>query len=103
MLRMSADKLLREIALYLPEEVIKKLGTLNPEERKVFEYFLTNISVGELLCIRELQVYYKLSDPKRVIQSLVDKGLLESGIGSYSIAKPFREALIKYYMSKRRH
>ncbi|RLG77576.1 MAG: hypothetical protein DRO12_01875 [Thermoprotei archaeon] len=97
MIGVSAKRLTKEIVKYLSEDIVRTLESLSEEERKVFEYFLINISVGELICLRELRLYYKVNDPRRVLQELVDKGILERGTGSYSLSKPLRDALLKYY------
>jgi hypothetical protein len=76
-------------------------GKLDPEERKVFEYFYTNVSVGEIIALRELSARYKVPDPEAVIRRLIDKGLLERGEGCYNLAKSLREARYAESMGKR--
>ena len=68
-------------------EIYRKLTR---EEKIVFDYFLKNVSVGEILAIRELSAIYKIENPEQVINSLIAKGLLERGSGCYNLAKELR-------------
>jgi hypothetical protein len=77
------------------DNIKKKLQELSPEELKVMEYFIQNVSVGVILAIRELKVLYRVEDPKSIIRRLIDKGLLEQGYGCFSLSKPLREALFQ--------
>jgi len=79
-----ADKTLRE-----------KISQLNEEERKVLEYFIQHISVGSIIALRELRAFYRIPEPRNVINRLISLGLLEQGTGCYSLAKPLRDLLIK--------
>jgi hypothetical protein len=71
----------------------KIIEELDPQERMVFEYFKKNISVGEILAVKELRLLYKLEDPLKVIDSLIRKGLLEKGVGCINLASSVREML----------
>lgn len=88
-------KSISRIIGYLSREFIDKIESLGDEERKVFEYFLSNISVGALIAIRELKAFYNIEDPKSVIRKLVDIGLLEQGYGCYSLSRSIREELLR--------
>jgi hypothetical protein len=71
----------------------KIIEELDPQERMVFEYFKKNISVGEILAVKELRLLYKLEDPLKIIDSLIRKGLLEKGVGCINLASSVREML----------
>jgi len=73
----------------------KIIEELDPQERVVFEYFKKNISVGEILAVKELRLLYKLEDPLKIIESLIRKGLLEKGVGCINLASSVREMLKK--------
>jgi len=68
---------------------------LDPQERVVFEYFRKNLSVGEILAVKELKLLYKIEDPIKVVDSLIRKGLLEKGVGCINLASSVRSALKK--------
>jgi len=69
------------------EEIKKIIRTLSKEEVVVLNYFIRNRSVGELLALRELRGLYGIREPMKIINKLVDKGLLERGIGCYNISR----------------
>ncbi|HID80430.1 MAG TPA: hypothetical protein EYP48_01790 [Ignisphaera sp.] len=71
------------------------MSQLSEEERKVLEYFVQHISVGSIIALRELKAFYRISEPKNVIDKLISLGLLEQGTGCYNLAKPLRDLLIK--------
>jgi ribosome maturation protein Sdo1 len=77
------------------DSVDKIIENLDPQERVVFEYFRRNVSVGEILAVKELKLIYKLEDPLRVIDSLIRKGLLEKGVGCINLAASVRDILKK--------
>jgi len=66
---------------------------LSPEEKKVLEYFIKNISVGEILAIREIKGFLGVDKPEIVIRSLLQKGILERGEGCYNLAEKLRNKL----------
>lgn len=68
------------------------------EEKKVTLYFIRNISVGEILALRELEIL-GVKNPSKVIRTLILKGVLEKGEGCYNLAKDIREEL---FMLKRK-
>ncbi len=68
---------------------------LNEEEKRALNYFLNNISVGEILAVRELKVLEGISDPERILDSLVSKGLIERGRGCYNLSPKLRALLKK--------
>ena len=70
------------------------LRSLTREEKAVLIYFLENISVGEILVVREIRARYGIEDVDKVLASLVSKGLLERGEGCYNLASNLRELVI---------
>ncbi len=76
-----------------PEEIEQIRKSLSGDELKVFDYFLRNISVGEIIAVRELQYRYKVERPLEVIFRLINKGLIEKGEGCYNLSKELRELL----------
>jgi len=79
----------------MQEELGRVIGELDPQERVVFEYFKKNISVGEILAVKELKLLYKIDDPLKVVDSLIKKGLLEKGVGCINLAASIRNTLKK--------
>jgi len=73
---------------------------LSEDERRVMEYFVSNISVGELIVLRELRARYKIREPLRILRSLVEKGLLERGEGCYNLAGELREKIFESRRSR---
>ena len=80
----------------------KALEGLDPEEQRVLRYFYVNVSVGEIIALRELRTRYKISDPEAVVRRLIEKGLLERGEGCYNLARELREARYAEDSSQRR-
>lgn len=76
-------------------EGLEKARRLDGDERKVFEYFLNNISVGEIIALRELEVLEGVSNPEEVINRLIEKGLLERGTGCINLARDIRERMFR--------
>ncbi len=105
MIKMSIElKTVAKTIRYLSnKEITDKINSLNDEEKKVFEYFLQNISVGTIIAIRELKAFYKVEDPKSIIRRLIDLGLLEQGHGCYSLSKNVREELLKALLQSIKH
>ncbi len=68
-------------------------SSLSHDEKKALEYFLTNISVGEIVAVRELEIIEGIKDPQSVLDSLVEKGLLERGSGCYNLSREARKVL----------
>ena len=62
---------------------------LTEEEKKVVQYFLTYKSVGDLIVLRDLRLK-GIEKPTRVLESLIQKGILVKGEGCYSLSKEFR-------------
>lgn len=67
---------------------------LNEDELKVLDYFVRNISVGEILAVIEIKRMYGIDDPESVIRSLIEKGLLERGEGCYNLAPHLRRKVL---------
>jgi len=74
----------------MKEKLREIYRTLSREEKVVFDYFRKNVSVGEIIAIRELSAIYKIKNPEQVINSLIAKGLIERGDGCYNLAKELR-------------
>ncbi|MCI4437435.1 MAG: hypothetical protein JHC33_11570 [Ignisphaera sp.] len=92
----TKSKLVESLMSFISDDNIKrKLQELSPEELKVMEYFIQNVSVGAILAVRELKMLYRVEDPKSIIRRLIDKGLLEQGYGCFSLSRPLREALFQ--------
>lgn len=66
---------------------------LTEEELKVMDYFLQNVSVGEIIAVRELERIYFIKNPVTIIESLIQKGLLERGNGCFNLSKELKKKL----------
>ncbi len=75
---------------------------LSDEERKVLNYFMKHISVGEIIAEKELRLE-GIKDPREVIRKLMEKGLIERGEGCYNLAKNIREEVFKARRKKRHY
>ncbi|MEM4462842.1 MAG: helix-turn-helix domain-containing protein [Fervidicoccaceae archaeon] len=60
---------------------------LNETEYRALIYFMNNISVGEILAIRELESIVGIKDPRAVIDSLIAKGYIERGAGCFNLSR----------------
>lgn len=60
------------------------------EDQKEIEiaikYFKTNISVGELIVLRELRAL-GIKNPENVINKLIEMGIIERGEGCYNLVR----------------
>ncbi|MEN2999839.1 MAG: hypothetical protein ABDH61_04615 [Acidilobaceae archaeon] len=74
-------------------KLLERAKELSREERSALNYFLQNISVGELRALRELK--REIPNPSQAIRKLVSLGLVEEGEGCYNLAKPLREYVMK--------
>ncbi len=73
---------------------LKKLyPNLTEEELLALEYFITNISVGEIIAVRELEDIVGLKNPRRTLESLIEKGFVERGERCYNLSRKVREEL----------
>jgi hypothetical protein len=97
---MSDEEIFKKMEPYVDREILKIIQNLSADERKVLKYFLQNISVGIIIAIRELKALHRIQDPKAVIRSLIDKGLLEQGYGCYSLAKHLRKSLFRLIQNR---
>ncbi len=75
------------------DELKDLLEGLNEEERKVMQYFIKNLSVGEILAVKELRLLYNIDRPEKILDSLIIKGLLEKAPGCFNLSKRVREIL----------
>jgi len=62
---------------------------LTLEEKKVVQYFLTYKSVGDLIIIRDLRLK-GIQNPTKVLENLIQKGIIVKGEGCYSLSKEYR-------------
>ena len=70
-------------------KIIERARNLSDEEKRVFKYFLENISVGDLRAIMELEKK-GIKDPRGVIENLILMGLIERGNYCYNLPYPLR-------------
>ena len=75
-------------------KTLKDKEITSEDEEKVILYFIRNISVGEILALRELEIL-GVKNPTKIIRSLILKGVLEKGEGCYNLAKDIREELFR--------
>lgn len=75
--------------LVMASTLLEKARRLGGEERIVFNYFMENVSVGELRAVKELS-RKGVRDPLRVIMRLVEEGLIERGYDCFNLAEPLR-------------
>lgn len=66
---------------------------LDFDELKTLEYFVKNLSVGELIALIDLEKIVGIKDPDRVIRSLIDKGLIVRGEGCYNLSPKLKNTL----------
>jgi predicted transcriptional regulator len=70
--------------------LLERAKKLTREELIVFKYFIDNISIGTLRT--ELDLKRKgISDPRKVVDKLIQLGLVEKGEYSYSLSQPLRK------------
>ena len=62
---------------------------LTGDERTVMNYFLDNVSVGDIRAVLELEKK-NVKEPEQVIARLIQLGLLERGRDAFNLAKPLR-------------
>jgi len=85
---------------YVKLSILMELD-LDEDERKVLSYFIKNVSVGEIIAEKELRLE-GISDPRKVIRKLIDRGLIEHGEGCYNLAKDLREKVFKIRRKRRK-
>lgn len=83
------------MVIHMGERLEDILASLSREERVVLDYFIKNLSVGEILAVKELRLLHRLEDPTRVIDSLIRKGLLEKGAGCINLSRRVRDIIGK--------
>ncbi len=76
--------------------LLEKAARLTGDKRRVYEYFVKNVSVGDIRAEMELSKL-GVRNPGDVIEELIEEGLLERGVDCYNLAYPLR----RYYASKR--
>jgi len=81
----------------------KLYPNLTDDELLALEYFITNISVGEIIAVRELEDLVGIKDPRSVLDSLIEKGFIERGERCYNLSRNVKEELRKLgLLGKRR-
>jgi len=70
-------------------KILSRAERLEGEYRIVYQYFLDNISVGDLRAVEDLK-RKGVRDPLRVIYKLVSDGLLERSGDVFNLPKPLR-------------
>lgn len=50
------------------------------------KYFMNVVSVGEIIAVRELKAL-GVSEPEKVIQKLIEMGVIEKGEGCYNLVR----------------
>lgn len=70
-----------------PQSRKEQFPELSEEEYKALVYFINNVSVGEILAVRELESIMGLKDPQKLIESLIEKGYIERGSGCYNLSR----------------
>lgn len=70
-------------------KLLDRARKMSREEKIVFNYFVDNVSVGELRAVKELS-RKGVEDPLKVIMKLVEEGLLEKGYDCYNLVEPLR-------------
>ena len=64
-----------------------KVILLSEKEIEVAKkYFMNVVSVGEIIAVRELKAL-GVSDPEKVIQKLIEMGVIEKGEGCYNLVR----------------
>ncbi|EWG08025.1 MAG: hypothetical protein ASUL_00185 [Candidatus Aramenus sulfurataquae] len=59
---------------------------MDSELEKAKKYFETNVSVGEILAVRELKSL-GIREPEKVIAKLIEMGVIEKGEGCYNLVR----------------
>ena len=72
------------------QNVIRKLTA---KERRVLEYMIKNISVGEIIAVRELRSLYGIEDPEIVLAKLIELGLVERGLACFNLSPIVKKAI----------
>jgi len=72
------------------QEIIKRL---TPKERRVLEYMIRNISVGEIIAVRELRSLYRIEDPEIILARLIELGLIQRGLACYNLSPMVKKAI----------
>ncbi|MDM7275401.1 MAG: hypothetical protein P3X22_004685 [Thermoprotei archaeon] len=81
---------------YLAEasKILDRARSLEPEERLALNYFIENISVGDLRAVKDLKAL-GVNAPEAVVRKLVSMGFIERGEGCYNLAKPLRNYVMR--------
>ena len=70
-------------------------STLSDEEWRALEYFVKNLSVGEIIAVIDLRRIVKVNEPERVLRRLVERGILERGEGCYNLSARLRRIITR--------
>ncbi|MCX8195594.1 MAG: hypothetical protein N3F67_00695 [Acidilobaceae archaeon] len=74
-------------------KLLERAKELSKEEKAALNYFLENVSVGEIRALKDLK--REIANPAQAIRKLLSLGLLEEGEGCYNLARPIREYVMK--------
>ncbi len=69
------------------------IRSLSVEERKVLEYMIKNLSVGEIIAIRELRSIYGIENPEAILRKLIELGLVERGLACYNLSATLKRLI----------
>ncbi|MEB3779873.1 MAG: hypothetical protein GSR85_06555 [Desulfurococcales archaeon] len=70
-------------------KLIERASRLSRDERETLNYFLENLSVGDLRVLSELKAR-GVRDPIRVLIRLLEEGFIYKAADCYNLAKPLR-------------
>ncbi|MCE4608870.1 MAG: hypothetical protein F7C36_00610 [Desulfurococcales archaeon] len=86
-----------EEAVLKAAKLLEQIEKLPPDSRKVAEYFMKHISVGDLRAVLDLKKL-GVKDPESRIEELISLGILEKGVDCFNLSTPLRN----YIFSRRR-
>ncbi len=78
-------------------KLLSFIESLPSESKKVVDYFMRNISVGDLRAVLDLKKL-GIKDPEAEIDKLISLGIIEKGVDCYNLAYPLRQ----YVFSKKK-
>lgn len=85
-----------KVKAILVSRLFKACSGCSEDELQALRYMLAEVSVGDLVAVKDLVERLGSRDRARVaLRSLIARGLVEEGRGSYSLAKWVRELLAR--------
>ncbi len=81
---------------YLAEasKILDKARSLEHEEKLALNYFIENVSVGDLRAVKDLKTL-GINAPETVIKKLASMGFIERSEGCYNLVKPLRNYVMR--------